>query len=355
MPSLREALSDAFDKSEADDTTSQSASPAATPPPESRTELTDEGSAPAAGDVAGKESPGADPYKREGEAAGKAESEGKRSPSASEGDTEDSEEEDFEAPVSWRAEIKSAWKALPAQVKAEITRREFDMQRNASENGRIKKSLSEYETAFEPYKELIAQNKSTNLETIKNLMETARYMMLGTPAVKAEVATQILFNYGVDLEELDKALARRLSGTSREPVPRQQSLPPEILDQLNPLLEVAREVRATRENRQRTMQEQVESELNGFKSNPRYPHFEALKEDIADFVEAAAARGGALSLDRAYRKALLLHPELTRGTGDDQAAARAAAAAAVSVSGAKRSVVEKVDPKDLRATIAAQF
>lgn len=103
--------------------------------------------------------------------------------------------------------------------------------------------------------------------------------------------------------------------------------------------------------------------------NPKFPHFETVRQDMADIVEISAKRGVYLSLEQAYDKAILLNPEVSTQVATQKAAeakkasATAANAAAqkalnasVSVGGAPGGVPSGASgTKDRRAVIAEAF
>jgi hypothetical protein len=104
-------------------------------------------------------------------------------------------------------------------------------------------------------------------------------------------------------------------------------------------------------------------------ANPKYPHFDTLREDMADVIDIASKRGVKLSLEQAYSRAAAMNPEVSQLVANQQnqaakqtaaqvanARAQRALAASSSVNGAPNSLPTGAPSgNDRRAAIAAAF
>jgi hypothetical protein len=93
-----------------------------------------------------------------------------------------------------------------------------------------------------------------------------------------------------------------------------------------------------RAQRQDALQSEVQGEIEQFAQDPGVPHFDELREEMADLMEVAARRGLTMTLKQAYDRAVALHPKLAEQAGKraEQERANAAAEAAAK---AKRAAV----------------
>jgi hypothetical protein len=103
-------------------------------------------------------------------------------------------------------------------------------------------------------------------------------------------------------------------------------------------------------------------------SDPKYPHFETLRDDMADLIDIASKRGVYLTLEDAYARATGMNPEVSRQVATQQSLASKQSAAqaantkaqralqaSVSVGGAPAGAPTAVQGSGRRAAIEAAF
>jgi hypothetical protein len=115
--------------------------------------------------------------------------------------------------------------------------------------------------------------------------------------------------------------------------------------------------------------QQVAMTIEQMANDPKYPHFDDLREDMADIIDIASKRGQYYPLEEAYRRAEAMNPTISKlvatqrqgqaNASSAQAAharAQRALAASVSVSGAPgSSPTGRNIGTDRRAAIEAAF
>lgn len=210
------------------------------------------------------------------------------------------------APVSWKPAVKEQWNALPVDVRQEILRREKEMSQFISNNDHHRKFSEGFAKTVQPFAHLIQAQGSTPLQAVRNLFTTAAGLSTGNSEQKARIVAEIISNYGVDIDTLDKVL----SGGA--PAPQAQamgSIHPSVLQALQPVYGFMNEVQQARQMReQRQQQEAVEL----VEKSSDLPYFDDLREDMADLMDIAAKRGVEMNIQQAYEKALALNPEISQ-------------------------------------------
>lgn len=204
-------------------------------------------------------------------------------------------------PNSWTPKVREHWAKLPQEVRAEIAKRELEIQQGLSRSGDARKFADQFAEVVRPFEGLIRAQNSTPLQAVQNLMTTAAGLSMGSPAQKAQIVANIIQNYGVDIATLDKVLVGQdVSGPNDEIA--------KLIDQrLAPVQQLMQQVEnAKRQNQQRSA-ESVQTEISQFSSDPANEHFEAVRNDMADLMEIAAKRGQQMTLADAYKRACAMN------------------------------------------------
>lgn len=262
------------------------------------------------------------------------------------------------APSSWKPAAQEAFlkadrgEALTAEeirlLTQEAERRENDFHKGVSEFKSHAERARSYEQAIEPYKGYLQQLQVEAPQAISHLLKTEYTLRTADPQTKLQMFQKLAHDYGVNLEQL---------GQLPQVDPNTQYL----MNQLQSL----QQQQAMWQNR---MQEQELSKAMSIveqmaSDTANFPHFEAVRGDMADLLETGKAK----SESEAYEMAVWMRPDI-RTTLLDQQRAEAqkkaleqaqkakAAAAAVSVKGSSPTSTGTQPVKgSLRDIIAAQF
>lgn len=244
------------------------------------------------------------------------------------------------APQSWRPEVRSHWDALPPAVKAEVAKREMEVQRGLQETAQARSAVEAMRELIQPFMPVVQSRYNGDVAgMIQSHARTEMQLLAGTQADVAKTITDMIQHYGVGrfgkgfIETLDGALV------GIEPQQSPQDLIDRAVQQrVAPLMQVIEQ--ATSQNQQRQSQMAMES-VQQFAQQAEF--YEDVRTMMADMIDVAAAQGRQLGLDEAYVQACWAHPQI-RGTllqrqqqqqGQNRAqAAQRAKAAAVSVTGA---------------------
>lgn len=257
------------------------------------------------------------------------------------------------APGSWKPAEKALWTQLPPAAREAIKRRESEMQRVVSHSQAARQFQSEYQEVLNVFQPLLDARgvKDPLREVIRPVLGIRAVLETGTPDQKAQMLANIVRDFQVDVLKLDEALTAPRGPqvpTSHAPAP---SFDPRGVPEFAPLYHIAEMLQ------QRTVAKAAEQVA----TVESQPHYEDLREDMADLMETWAERGRTMSVQEAYQRALALRPDLAPAPVAPQAIGSVSEAAAMlarsrkaasSVSGAPQTGVGK-KPTTLRDQIAA--
>jgi hypothetical protein len=217
----------------------------------------------------------------------------------------------YNAPQSWSPLAREHWKAMPPAAQAEVVRREQEMQRYVNEMAPARNIAERFTQTIQPYLGVIQAEGVDPLTAVRNLMSVTQTMRQGTQYEKAQMLAQVIKVYGVDIGTLDSALVGTLQpGQGQQP----QGADPQyvqslVQQQLAPLYQMAQQ-------RQQAIVQQADgearSELETFASDPANEFFSDLRYEMADIIELGEKHGRDITLEQAYQRAAMLHPEVSK-------------------------------------------
>lgn len=266
------------------------------------------------------------------------------------------------APASWRPDIREHWASLPEPVRAEIARRETEVQRTLQDTAEARKTAESINQVIQPYMPFIKAEGSNPLQAIDNMMSTAARLRTGTAPELATMMAGIINQFGTGrfgnsfIEILDGALA----GQTPRVDPQQAAVEQVINQRLAPVQQMLTQFQQAQAAQQQRVQQQAVSEVNNFLAQAEFGN--DVREDMADLLESAQRRGQNLSLADAYKKACLMNDSIrsvisqrmqTKGAQQTTQAAQKARQAAVSVSGGAPVGALQQPTTDVRSAIEA--
>lgn len=224
------------------------------------------------------------------------------------------------APQSWKPAAREHWGKIPAEARAEISRRELQVQQTLSQTAQVRKFASDFADTVNPFGHLIRAQHSTPLAAVKNLMETAAGLMQGSASQKASIVAEIIGNYGVDCEVLDNILSE-LAKKNGGKIPARSAQPIEqVPSWAKPILDMHQSIQESRNSQQEQARQEAAAEIEKMEA---MPFFNDVSDDVADLMQISAQRGKVMTIDQAYKKALQLNPEVSKIIAQRKAAADA--------------------------------
>lgn len=266
------------------------------------------------------------------------------------------------APASWKPELREHWGALPEGVRSEIYRRESEVQRTLQETAEARKTAEAVMRTIAPYEAFIKAENSNPLQAIDNLMSTAARLRTGTAPELAQLVAGIVNQFGVGrfgnafIEQLDSALA----GQTPKVDPQQNAIEQVLNQKLAPVQQMLTQFQQAQAQQQQMVQQQAVNEVEQFLSKAEFGN--DVREDMADILEVAQRRGINMTLQDAYKKAVMMNDNvrsvLTQRVQSQKAqsqtqAAQRARSVAVSVSGAAPMGGVQAPVTDVRSAIEA--
>lgn len=231
-------------------------------------------------------------------------------PTAAEADEEqldsetDPDEDVGSAPQGWRPEAREGWKDIPPAARAEIQRREQDIETKLGELSDRSHVANRFNEAVKPFEQTIAiEANGDAIAATQNLMGVATRLRFGTPQEKAALVSQIVQQYGIDIEALDTALSQNLppGGAQQPPASTFPASPPAADPRVDQMWS---QMQQDRQQAQQTRATEVEQFLSGKEWG------EDVRNDMADLIELASRRGEALTLETAYVRAVAARPDI---------------------------------------------
>jgi hypothetical protein len=271
-------------------------------------------------------------------------------------------DEEVKRPTTWKKEYRDVWdkmqegKPLDKQEFAKFAeyanQREAEYKRGVSAYKAEADNARQLTEAIGPFvPELQAQNIHP-VAWINNLGRAHMVLSKAPYAEKVQMFHRLAQDYGIQLNQ---------DGIS---MPEQQYVDPyqqQLMQQLQATQQQVQQLSAIREQEENA---RLNNEINRVSSNKeRFPHFDMVREDMAQLLE----RGLAQDLESAYAKAVRMNDEaykletdkLLRTTGNQaskaQQVARAKATAISPRSSTPSGQVSKGDAKDRRSLLAEQI
>jgi hypothetical protein len=266
------------------------------------------------------------------------------------------------APASWRPDVREHWGQLPEPVRAEIQRREVEVQRTLQESAEARKAYDAVMRTVAPYEAFIRAEGSNPIQAIDNLMATAAKLRTGTAPELASMVAGIVNQFGIGrfgngfIQALDAALA----GQSPVVDPQQAAMEQVLNQRLAPVQQMLTQFQQAQQMQQEREVQEAKSEVERFIDRAEFGN--DVREDMADIMETAARRGQNISLSDAYKKACLMNDRVlsvlrarkqAKSAQTQTQAAQRARSAAVSVSGSAPVGALQQPSTDVRSAIEA--
>jgi len=271
-------------------------------------------------------------------------------------------------PTTWKKDYLPIWdkiaagdtKSLTAEELKKLaeytTQRENEYKTGVSTYKTEAQNAREIQEAITPYSQDLQANGLTPATWIRQVGQVHTVLVRGTPEQKLGVLSQLARQYGVPLQ----AVAAYQQNQQVPPI-LQQILQPmgDMRGQIQQLLSWKQQREQNDMQREATV---LEGEVNQFAADTgKYPHFEAVREDMAQLLETGAAR----DLPNAYKMAVrmnddLYQQEVDRLLGEKQGSkstvvAKARAQAVSPKSATPSGQVTTAGAKDRRSLLSEAF
>jgi len=217
------------------------------------------------------------------------------------------------------------------EIQQEVMKRERETTRVLGEAAQARHLANQFNQTVQPYQARINSLGVTPVAAVGELLKADYILSTAPKAQRAQAMAKLINDYGVDIVELDNALAGKAPA---DPVDdRVERL---LAQRLAPLQQFLTAQQQREQEQERNSMGQITQTVETMAVDPKYPHFEDVRQDMADVIDLAAKRGLYLSLEQAYNRAVAMNPEVSAQVAARQATdARSAAALAANAKAQK--------------------
>ena len=267
------------------------------------------------------------------------------------------------APQSWRAGSKAKWEGIDPDVKQEVVRREREITRVLADSAGARQVVTNLQQAVAPFATRLQAMNADPVKAFQEMLRADYLLATGGKRQKSEMIAKFIKDYEVDVVDLDSVL----SGQQRQPTPT-DGVEELLQKRLAPFEQYMAQQRQTAAQRKAADEAAMQQSIEDMATDPEYPHFEDVRDTMADLIEINARKGVSLSLKECYNKALAMDPRIsTELAAQNEAATKAklvaernaraqrAKLASSSITGAPSVVRVGAPATDRRAIIEAAF
>lgn len=209
------------------------------------------------------------------------------------------------APKAWKANAQKKWAGVDPDIRAEVHRREKEIAKVFGETSGIREHVKQFSDVIRPYEARFRSSGMQPLELVGELLKADHILSTSPATARAEFMARVIKDYGVDIRALDSALAGE---KVEDPVTsRVEALLAERLSPLQAFISQQQNVARAQEHQ---IQSEAAATIDGmFQDNAKFPHLEAVRQDMADIIEMNARRHVYLTPEQAYTRAVAMNPE----------------------------------------------
>ena len=201
----------------------------------------------------------------------------------------EAKDEPSEAPKSWPKEMREHWAKVPPEVQAYWNTREQQMLEGLSASKEDAAFARKLQEIANPYQPILNAAGVTLPEAVGQLLNAQYVLTTGQPAEKAALLAGLAKTYGVDLAETVPEGYQEVADPAVAELNRKVAELQSRLEQNDTI------------TYQRALGE-AEAKLAAFASDPKYPLFDAVADDMIPLIKAG------VSLEEAYDRAAWANP-----------------------------------------------
>jgi hypothetical protein len=219
-----------------------------------------------------------------------------------------------QAPKTLPVDVREAWGKAPKPVQDYLLKREGEVTRVLNETAEARKTHQAFSDLTAPYRPYFS---APPMQVVEGLLQTALTLRTGSQDDKAQLIANMINAQGIDLERINA----RLSGQAPQQQPQQFRDP-----RLDEFLQRQQQEQYYRQQRQSTS---AQAAVEAFRKTAEF--LDDVRDDMADRIHAASARGVEMTLADAYDAACWANPKVRaviQGREADKAKATAARARA---------------------------
>lgn len=195
------------------------------------------------------------------------------------------------APNSWTPVAKAKWAELPADIQAEVSRREAEVEKGFTKLDEERSAGKSFKEIVSPYMPMIQAEGGTPITAIKELLNTAYLLRTATPQAKGQMLMQLAQQFGADFSQVSQD---------------QTHVDPQLRAIQSELAQLKNERQRDLTLREQQEQATIQSQITAFASDPKHIHFESVKPHMAALLKEGLAK----DMDDAYEQAVYARPDI---------------------------------------------
>ena len=232
-------------------------------------------------------------------------------------------------PSAW----KGIWENLTPEAQALAVKREAEVSKGFDEYRTKTAQLTEISQALDPIRPILQQNGiQSDAHAVKTLLQWEGSFR--NPQTRMQAFHNLARQYGVDLSTL---VPSSQSGASTA-----QDIPDPLRPVIDQFGNIQQQVQSVDARIQTWEQNQVAEKVHTFASDPKHPHFEAVRGTMGQLMASGIVQPG--NLEDAYQKAVAMNPEISAQIRAAEDKAKAEQAAKDNAEKVKRAAAAAVSP-----------
>lgn len=210
-----------------------------------------------------------------------------------------------------RPGTREHWAKLPPEAQQDMVRWEKETQRVIRETADIRDRDRRWKEVLAPYEPMLRGQNLDPMQFTGSLYQTVAALATAPQPVKAQVLAQVVKTYGIDIQELDRALSGQMP-VNGPPAQPQYQQPQQFRDpRVDQMLAM----------QERRYEQDARSQIASIENEE---FFADVKDTMADILDNAARRGVSMSLKDVYNRACWATPDVADVLTQRQAARQAA-------------------------------
>lgn len=210
-------------------------------------------------------------------------------------------------PSTWTAAAKAEYATLSPVIRAEIKKRETDMQKGIEGYRQAAEYGHKINEQFAQVKDLMQQHNVSPAGILRDVLPKLRVLHTGTPQEKGDLLRQLATFHGADLGQ---QVAQHEPDQQTLIAQQVQQLLQPHLQQIN---QFQNQFQTSQQRTEQAVAQQTQSHIEAFrnavdeKGQPKHIYFEDVRGLMGDFLQS----GHAQTMDEAYAMACRAHPEVS--------------------------------------------
>lgn len=210
-----------------------------------------------------------------------------------------------DVPLGWDKDKEEDWKSMSESQQGQFIKRNNQFAAKIQQSVEGKKFADSIKQVEAPYQAMIAAEGANTVTAYQDYLKTSYQLRNGTPEQKVNLVMQLAKTFNVPLTGLNPTLGNDTENDIYVD-PDIQNLQ-NVIGQLNSKIEqMEQRTLQEQQNAQNAEMQSIDSEISNFASDPKHPHFEAVRPVMGALMTSGVAE----NMEAAYDMAVHADPKL---------------------------------------------